>query len=214
MVGWTGRWVLERIRADKHVEQADLLLPQRLHVTRRDLPELFIDTISVERVDAAVLQPFVAQTPAPSFVVNVSRESYTVGSALSLAAQCRFGIGGMGELIRALGVADVRDIISKDIEFLLRGLNQHSAVRSVERLDDRRFRIRRCAHPEMVVVCLPAYEMLADHVRTARDRYGNFDVVVASNPNGSVAASADQAAESMGLEIYKWGPFLGRLNRA
>ena len=60
---------------------------------------------------------------------------------------------------------------------------------------------------------LNEYELTADHIRTARDRYGSFDVVVNTNPNGSVTSAAAEAAKSMGVEILKWGPFFGRINK-
>ena len=57
------------------------------------------------------------------------------------------------------------------------------------------------------------YELTADHLRTARDRYGQFSVAVITDPNGKATSSADEAARTMGVEILKWGPFFGRLNK-
>ena len=60
---------------------------------------------------------------------------------------------------------------------------------------------------------LNEYDLTADNVRNARDRYGGFSDILMTNPNGRATSAAEQAAESMGAQIYKWGEFLGRLNR-
>jgi hypothetical protein len=60
---------------------------------------------------------------------------------------------------------------------------------------------------------LSEYELTADHIRTARDRYGNFDVAVNTNPNGTITRSASDAANSMGIEIHNWRSFFGRINK-
>lgn len=56
------------------------------------------------------------------------------------------------------------------------------------------------------------YELTADALRTARDRYGNFFLAVVTNPNGRTTRSAEEAAENMEVQILKWGPFFGHLN--
>ena len=66
---------------------------------------------------------------------------------------------------------------------------------------------------DVVVVLANEYELTADHVRTARDRYGPFTDILITNPNGEPTSSSMQAAESMGAHVFKWGAFLSRLNR-
>jgi hypothetical protein len=210
---WTGDWVLKQIRDNKHVREATLVQPQLLHILRNDLPDIVVATVAVERLDAAALAPVLDSDPRPDFVVNVPKESYTKGSALELADSRGVSIGGMGDFVRALEIADVSTHMNKEVDFIQRGLRQHSMVTDLERLDDRRFRIRRIAHADVTAVFLPEYELTADHVRTARERYGDFTDLVISNPNGRVTAAASAAAATMGVEIHKWGPFLGRLNR-
>jgi hypothetical protein len=49
-------------------------------------------------------------------------------------------------------------------------------------------------------------------VRTACDRYGNFDVILLNNPNGRPTETAKEVADGIGVKILMWGQFLGRLN--
>jgi hypothetical protein len=79
---------------------------------------------------------------------------------------------------------------------------------------DRLYRISRKGLPDLTVVMLSEYELTADHLRQARDRYGKFSDAVITDPNGRANASAEEAAESMGVQILKWAPFFGRLNKA
>lgn len=78
---------------------------------------------------------------------------------------------------------------------------------------DRLYRISRNGLPDLTVVMPNEYELTADHLRTARDRYGQFSVAVITDPNGRATSSAEEAAHTMGVEILKWGTFFGRLNK-
>ena len=66
----------------------------------------------------------------------------------------------------------------------------------------------------MKVTLLYEYELTAEHVRTAREEYGDFAVIVKTNPNGGVTENAREVGKGLGIEILKWGQFLGRLNQA
>ena len=67
--------------------------------------------------------------------------------------------------------------------------------------------------PDLKVAMLNEYELTADHLRIARDRYGQFSVAVITNPNGEATSSAKETAQTMGVQILKWGSFFGRLNK-
>jgi hypothetical protein len=64
-----------------------------------------------------------------------------------------------------------------------------------------------------VIVLVDAYDMSAEDVRNARDLYGTFDAALKMSSYGSITTAAAQAAESMGAEAFKFGEFLGRLNK-
>jgi hypothetical protein len=60
---------------------------------------------------------------------------------------------------------------------------------------------------------LNEYELTADHVRTARSRYGAFDAILINNPNGKATSAASDVAKGLRVGIFMWREFLGRLNR-
>jgi hypothetical protein len=210
---WTGSWVAKKIRSHPPVAKVLLVGPQRLELTRTDLPALVVGTTSVACLDADTLRVLLVDAPVPSFIVNVPKESYTTGDALVLARTRSVALGGLGDLTRAVRMRDVADYVSPEVAFVERGLEQHKRVESFQRVDDRRYIIDRRGIPSLTVVFLKEYELTADHVRTAFSRYQSFDAVVITNPNGNATSSAQSAASSMGVSIYKWGTFLGALNK-
>jgi hypothetical protein len=112
-----------------------------------------------------------------------------------------------------IDVEDVRTFQPKETEFVERGLRQHDRILSFDRVHDRLYRVSRKGLPDLTVAMLNEYELTADHLRTARDRYGQFSVAVITDPNGRATSSAEEVAETLGVEILKWAPFFGRLNK-
>jgi hypothetical protein len=119
----------------------------------------------------------------------------------------------MADLKRAVNIPDVSSYVSPEFRFVERGLSQHSRVEGYERLADRQYLIKRDRLDDVTVVFLHEYELTADSLRTARSRYGIFDMAVITDPNGDPTSSALRVADTLGCRIYKWGEFMGALNR-
>ena len=107
-------------------------------------------------------------------IANVPKESYWTGEALRLAHDNNIATGAYGDLLRVIGLQDVRAFQPKETEFVERGLRQHNRISSFERMHDRLYRVSRNGLPDLTVAMLNEYELTADHLRTARDRYGQF----------------------------------------
>jgi len=117
------------------------------------------------------------------------------GDALKLAAEYSTPIGGLGDPMRAVRLPDISDYVSPDVGFGERAITQHSRVQSHERLADRHYILRRHGLGDVNVVFLNEYELMADHLRTARSRYGHLDMLVMTNPNGRATSSAEHVGE-------------------
>jgi hypothetical protein len=141
------------------------------------------------------------------------KESFWTGGAINSAEEKPIGFGGLGDLYSALGNEEVRTFQKKEFQFIVRGLEQHDKIKSYTRVHDRLYAIERTKYDELSVVFLNEHELTADHIRTARDRYGAFTDLVITNPNGRATSSAVTTAETFNVQILKWGEFLGRLNR-
>ena len=148
------------------------------------------------------------------FVTNMPRDSVWTGAAISAARERDLGWGGLGDLMRAINDASVRGFQKSEYSFVERGLRQHGRVEHYERLFDRLFRIARCGLPDITAALVYEYELTAEHVRATRERYGACSIIVKTNPNGGVTSLASEVGKGLGIEILRWGEFLGRLNRA
>jgi len=209
----TSEWVAGNLRKAKDVSKVEVLSDQVLRVSRSKYDPFVAGIVSAKCVEADTVRTLVKSEPGVEIIANVPKESYWTGGALRLAHDNNIATGAYGDLLRVIDLQDVRAFQPKETEFVERGLRQHDRISSFERVHDRLYRISRNGLPDLTVAMLNEYEVTADHLRTARDRYGQFSVAVITNPNGQATSSAEEAAQTMGVEILKWGPFFGRLNK-
>lgn len=211
---WPGGWVADKILEHNEVIGAELLDNRMVRITRKKYPDVVIATTAVEQFDVETLRNVVTDPSAVDFVVNMTKDHYITGEAIKLASTYHTPIGGMKDLYRALNEPDVSSYVNPETIFIERSLRQHNRVTEFERLWDRKYRIDRLQLPGVDVVFLNDYELTADHIRKAWDRYGPFSMVVKTNPNGEATTIAHQVADELGCKIYeKWRDFLGALNR-
>lgn len=210
---WAGEWVAAKLRKDKRVAGVEVLSATLLAVDRVDDGRVPIAVVSTPTLDESDLIDLYNQNPAPQFVVNVSRESVLTPRAFQRSMARGVPVGGMGDIKRALALPDVTQYVDPEIEFVERGMRQHSRVDTFERLDERRYRVFRNGLPPIVVILINEYDLTADHIRTARDRYGAFDRVLVTNPNGRITTSALEVAESMDVLAGHWREFMKDLHK-
>lgn len=211
---WTGRWVAQKVRGHTEVSEVEVVAPTTIRITRQNHPDVIVRTTSEPKVTGAVAETMLRATPPADFLVVVPTASRITGQALDSARNAGVPIGRMGDIMSALGLEDVRRYVNKEFVFVERGLRQHSRVSGFERIDERRYRISRPESlDDIFVVFVNEYEVTADVLRTARDRFGSFEWVVLTNPNAKVTESASEAATQLGLNIHRWGAFLSALNR-
>jgi hypothetical protein len=209
----TSEWVAANLRQARDVSKVELLSDQILRISRAKYGPFIAGIVAVGCVETDTIRTLVESELGVEIIANVPKESYWTGEALALARGNRIATGAYGDLFRVLDLQHVRGFQPKETEFIERGLRQHDRVSSFERVHDRLYRISRNGLPDLTAAMLNEYELTADHLRTARDRYGKFSVVVITNPNGRATSSAEEAAETMDVQILKWGPFFGRLNK-
>jgi hypothetical protein len=208
----TSEWVAGNLRRARHVSKVEVLSDQVLRISRSQFDPFVAGVVSVNRVQADTVRALVNSKLNVEIIANVPKESYWTGGALRLAHANNIATGAYGDLLRVIDLEEVRGFQPKETEFVERGLRQHDRISSFDRIHDRLYRISRDGLPDLTVAMLNEYELTSDHLRTARDRYGKFSVAVITNPNGRATSSAKDAAETMDVEILKWGPFYGRLN--
>ncbi|MCF2523623.1 hypothetical protein [Bradyrhizobium sp. G127] len=210
----TTEWVATSLREAEDVSEVEVLSDRVIRVTRSTFEPFIAGIVSAPRVERETLQPVVSPNLGVEIVANIPKEAFWTGGALKLAAEHNMATGSFGDLYRAIREEDVRAFQPSETAFVERGLRQHSRVTTFDRLHDRLYSISRKGLPDLIAVMLNEYELTADHLRAARDRYGPFSVAVITNPNGQSTTAADEAAVNMDVEVLKWAPFFGRLNKA
>jgi hypothetical protein len=210
---WTAPWAAKILTENSYVSSVTVTAPRYLEIQRHDLPTVTVATLAVMRLDHQLLEKVLGSHPPPDFVLNLQSGASLTTEALHLSIDEQVPVGRMGDLARALSMPNVREYVDPETHFRERGLAQHSGVAHYRRLDLHRYRIERYDLSPLTVVFLNDYDLAAESIRQARAEHGEFDIVVASNPNGRVTSSASDVAEHLGCEIHNWSSFLSRLNR-
>jgi len=210
---WSGKWVAQKIAKHENVKSVEVISSNEIHVERKAGSSVDIATMSADRVDEESVAALLKDKGDIDFVVNIPKAAYIVGNTYALAEERNFGFGGLGDLFGALKSESPRAYVNREFEFVLRSLRQHRIVSQVTRVDDRRLLVQRKGLDPISVLVLNDYELAAEHVRHGIERYGEFQAIVRSNPNGGVTHAAAAAADASGVRIFGWGEFLGCLNQ-
>lgn len=210
---WTAEWAAKKLRENKHVSSVTVTGPGRLQIERHDMPPVLVATLAVRQLDGAMLATALATVPQPDFVLNLQAGAALNTAALELSMSNEVPVGRLGDLDRALSMANAREYVDRETQFRERGLKQNQSVASFRRLDLHRYYIERHGLSPLTVIFLNDYEVSAEAIRQARADYGSFEIVVASNPNGRVTVSATEVAGQLECEVHQWKAFLSRLRR-
>lgn len=207
-------WVAARLKDAEEVEDIDVLAANVIRVSRSEHPPFLAGIVSAARVEGKTIQSLVEGEHDIEIIANVPKDAFWTGDALSLASRHQIASGVFGDLRRVLTLGNVRSFVPAETAFIERGLGQHRRVASFHRLHDRVYQIHlhNADQSDVVAVMLNEYELTAEHIRAARDRYGPFAIVVKTNPNGRPTTSAVNVARQLSVDILMWGEFLGRLN--
>ena len=209
---WSGEWCKSKLADHNNIGSIELLSSNLLLVTHKNGNIFKIATMSLVKIDSVDIEGLI-QDSVVDFVLNVSKEPYITQKALQRAENNNFSIGGLGDAMRALGDGTFKKYINPEISFILRGLEQHSKVTNITRLDNRRFEIERNELSSVIVLALNEYDLTADSIRVAIDKFPKFDMILKSNPNGGISKNAVSVAQSANITIYRWGELLGALNK-
>jgi hypothetical protein len=201
------------MREKQGVEGVEQISDRSLRISRNRHEPYVAGIISKRDVVADDVNAVVMENPEVDIIINVPSYGVWQGSGILAAQFAGVAFGGMGDLQSCIGQEDPRSYVKAEYGFIERGLRQHNRVQNITREADRLFLLHRNGLADVRVLALYEYELTADHLRTARERYGSFDLVLISNPNGRPTQGAARLAEALGIELLMFGELLGRLNR-
>lgn len=213
-IAQTTAWVAQVVSDKDGVEGVEQLSDRSIKISRRKYPPYRAGIISAYDVTDADVRAVLSVDAEVDILVNVPAQGIWQGTAIAAAADAGRAFGGMGDLYSCIGEEDPRTHVRPEFHFIERGLRQHNRVSEIVREADRLFLLKRTGDlPDLPVLALYEYELTAEHLRTARERYGDYSLVLISNPNGQPTQGARDLAQAMGVEFHMFGSLLGRLNR-
>ncbi|MEJ5053677.1 hypothetical protein [Sphingobacterium sp. MYb382] len=204
-------WLIESIGKHDHVLSVNIGPDNVINIQRKEGIPLRVAAISSKVTNSATVIKVVKEHSF-EFLLNIPKDAYTAGEIFEYLDSKQISYGGLGDLYRVLSEDENWPYQPKEVSFIIRGLEQHSKVSSVKRLDDRRYFITRNSLPPVIIVALNDYDLNTESVRNGKQVYKAFDGILASNPNARITGGAESVAESLGVKIYTWRQLLGALN--
>jgi len=204
-------WAKDKLEEHKLVKEIKVIDSNNIEIINRYDEKYKVSVISMSHITLENTSSLIPHDI--DFLFNIPKEPLIDVDVLNKGKSENFGIGGMGDIMRALNSKDLNNYISPEVEFILNGLEQHTAVSSIVRLDNRRFLVNRYAKEPLTVLALNDYEITADIIRTAKTKFKTYDVILASNPNARITAQAKQVLDTPPyIEVLMWRNLLGKLN--
>ncbi|MGX6999517.1 hypothetical protein [Caballeronia sp. KNU42] len=209
----TTTWVAQVMAEKAGVLDAEKIGERSIRISRKEYPPYVVGIVSKLSVSAQDVRDVLASDPTVDIVINVPSQGIWTGPAIEATRAAGVAFGGMADLQSCIEKEDPRTHVKSEFAFIERALRQHTKVSGITREADRVFLVHRHGASDVRVLALYEYELTGEHLRTARERYGRFDLVLISNPNGKPTGGAERVAEELGVETYMFGGLLGRLNR-
>lgn len=204
-------WITEKLQDDDAIESIDTLSENLLMISRKDGAELYVTKTILNRFEVIDIETILSNQNA-DFILHTSKEPFIDGSVFEYLNAKRKVLGGFGDLMRTVRQSDNWPYLPPDVHFIMRGLEQHTKVSKVRRLDNKRYEISRHGLETVVIIALNDYDLGIESVRSAVSEFAKFDAVLKSNPNGSITTSAVKLADSREIKVLKWGELMGKLN--
>lgn len=207
-------WVAKTLSSNDSLEVVDRTSDNFLVVKAKNHSPFPVAVIGVKDViQREHIEPIISGETKPEFVLNVPSKTLWSGAAISVIHSVPAAFGTLGELSKAARLEEVYTYRNKDREFFHRAIRQHSNVYNVSLVYEAVFEAHRTRGRNLIIALVDAYNMSAEDVRNARDRFGKFDIAVKTTSYGSVTTEAEKAAESFGAEALTLKELMQRLAR-
>ncbi|HKI55422.1 MAG TPA: hypothetical protein VJ987_14955 [Anaerolineales bacterium] len=209
---WSAKWCSERLLKHSDIQEATPESSNSILLSIRGMPSpVLVATMSQDRVELDSV-PSEFQNPDTQFLLNIPKDAFYGGEFLMAAADVPLGVGSVGDLYTAVNERELRNYIPKEVRFIQRGLNQHTAVEMVMRLNDRTYQVQKLNGDVVKVLALNEYDLSCEALRSGIEKYGLPDFVLASNPNCRLTTDLNSLARHAGTRVLAWGQLLGALN--
>jgi len=210
-------WVITKLKESEErdtIENVSPLGESSIEVTSKKGKTIVVGVLELENISNIDIKLFCDKEPKKPHILIAKSSTIWCGDAIDYARKQNIGWGGMGLITNAFHTEEYSSIQRREFDFVEKGLARHTRVVRLERLFDRVFRIHRSGNlPPFTIALVDSYEMTGEAVQNAFDKYGKFDGILNTNPNGNSTGRAYSAAENVSAEIFVWRTLLGRLNK-
>ena len=212
MSGNVTDWAADKLTTKENIKSVNRTPENFLVVRSKDGYTFLVAVLGVQNVIGLPdVEPLFAGATKPQFVMNVPSKTLWSGAAIRLIHAASAAFGTLGDISRAAATKDAGSYRDKNMGFFINAMKQHSNVSRVSYIYETVFNIDRKIGKSLIVAVINAYNMGAEDVRNAKDRFGHFDVVVKSSNYGSITPQAEAAANSMGAQALTFSELMGRL---
>lgn len=212
-------WIAEKINSGGSDGMVATIESENvLFVQRSEKPDGYVGVVSTKRKDSTPLVSLEeargvwSQKPEMAMMIAIPRGARWSGTAMGWLQSEGIAFGGVGDLLSALHYDDdISTHRNKTFAFVDDGLRRHSRVQDLEWIDSKRVRVQLQNDVTITVALEDAYDITMTVARDAARVLGNFDVLLKTNPNGSITSNAAENVERLGFQTLKWGELFGYL---
>lgn len=197
--------ILEGHEVTDAVWQSELVIA----ITRQKYPPFQAAILREKLVEERHVVPFL-NLPV-DVIVNFPKIGRWTGAAIELCEAHGKAWGQWSVLLRALGNETPETTVNQEISFNRRTLSQHTRVEHVGFLFDHVLLVKHEKGNIFRIALLYEYDLSGDDVRKAWENLGPFDLLLKTNPNGSILEDVDTVAESLGIKAFGLRDMLGYL---
>jgi hypothetical protein len=214
MTGTMTDWVAGKINPEQGLVVIERTPEDFLHVKYKEKRPFYVAVVGEENViHPEHVGPILSHAIRPEFIINVPSKTLWSGAAIFMVHSTPAAFGALSDLFRAASGEEVSKYRRKDWSFFERVIGQHTNVRLVTRVYGEVFEAHRRTGGSLKIALIDAYNMSAEDVRNARDRFGEFDIAVKTSSYGNVTNAAKEAAKSLGADAVTPQGLMQRLGR-
>jgi len=193
-------FILGLVLKGENVAEAKWQSENVLEITRENLPPFQAAIIKEKLVTIDHVQPFMG-LPV-SVIVNFPKVGRWSGDAIALCEEHGKAWGQWSVLLRSLRKEFPETTENNEISFNRRALSQHSRVSNVSFQLDHVLLVEHEIGKTLRVALLYQYDLCGDDVRSAWDDLGPFDLLLKTNPNGSILDDVSEVADALSIKVF------------
>ncbi|WP_169543957.1 hypothetical protein [Sneathiella aquimaris] len=171
-----------------------------VEIFRKNYPPFQAAILKQKIVTPEHVQPFL-DTPV-SVVVNFPKVGKWTGGAIELCEASWQAWGQWGVLLRAINNETPQSTENPEIAFSRKALGQHSRVKNISFEFDHLLLIEHDLGNTLKVALLYEYDLTGNDIRNTWEEFGAFDILLKTNPNGSILEDAYDVAETLGTKVF------------